>query len=441
MKEFGRSEMKNIVLGICAVLAVTFSAALFAGDGIPMGDAVFYPSVEAIYSHTDNLFLQDKSEPGGLWSDSYWAIRPTLGFEFPFKQSYVRFNLGYQYKDYDKYDLTDHNTWLFDFDSKFKFSNNSVFTLRDHFLQGVQELQKVDPGYEATFGNEKFDYNEFQAGYDFDLNQHNAMGVFGNWTTVDFSNKNTQAQPFYGYDQISGGLNWKYHLNATNNFLLQYTYLQSKPDQSYSTIWLASDPYRKYNSNELLAGWEGSVNRYFSGYAKAGYRKMSFTQNNYADFSGVVLDSAMKFNFTDLFKLDLNLYRLPYQSAYNVNNYYVTEGLQAQLHQQVTRYFFWSAGYLYQQNSYPNKTLGDVNGDGFIDDPTGYMTQGQKRRDDISRVFGELGFHVTRQLSMRVNYQHENRDCNIHYWDVYGVQRHPFSYTEDRFTFQAQLGW
>lgn len=432
--------MKLRALLLWAVIAMAMSTSLFAGDGIPMGDAVFYPSVEAIYSHTDNLYMEDKSVPGGTFSDSYWAIRPTLGFEFPFKQSYIRMDLGYQYKDYDHYDLDNHNTWWFGFDSQFKFSNGSALTLKENFLQGVQELQKVDPGYEATFGATKFNYNEFRLAYDFNLNQRNAMGVYGIWNVADFKDKTDTVQPFYGYDQLGLGLNWKYHLNARNNFLAQYEYISSKPKNSYSTIWFYTDPYKKYNSNELMVGWEGSTSKMFSGFAKAGYRKMAFTQNNYADFSGLVVDAGLKFNFTDLFKMDLNLYRKPYQSAYNVNNYYVTEGVQAQLHQQVTRYFFWTAGYMYQQNAYPNQTQAEIY-TGIVTDPVDWYTQGQRRRDNISRLFGELGFHVTRQVSMRVNYQHEDRDSNINYWDANGIHMHPYSYQEDRFTFQAKLGW
>jgi hypothetical protein len=433
--------MSRRVFGTCAVMVIAFTASLYAGDGIPMGDAVFYPSVEAIYSHTDNLYMEDRNEPGGTVSDYYWAIHPTLGFEFPFKQSFIRLNVGYQYKDYGTYDLSDHNTWMVDYDSNFKFSNNSTLYVRDHFLRGVQEIQKVDPGYESTFGAAPFNYNTLQAGYDFNLNATNTLGVFGDWTKASFSNKTNQAQPFYGYDQLSGGLNYRYHLSATNSLVARYTYLRSNPDDSASNIWLDTSPYKRYRSNEVMFGWEGSASKYFSGFARLGYRKMSFTQNNYADFSGLTVDAGMKVTFTDLTKMDINVYRTPYQSAYNVNNYYVTEGIQAQVHQQVTRYFFWTAGIMYQQNSYPNLTVGDINGDTYVEDPIGYLTQGQKRRDDITRLFGELGFHITHQFSMRLNYQHEDRDSDINYWDTYGVHRHPFSYKEDRLSFQALLGW
>lgn len=432
--------MKNRVLWFCALAMVAFTGAVSAGEGIPMGNAVFYPSVEFIYSHTDNLFLTDSSM-GPTFSDYYWAVRPTLGFEFPFKQSYVRLDVGYQYKDYNDYDLAKHNSWWVGFDSAFKFSNGSKLTLKNNFLQGVQELNKVDPGYEATWGNDTFNYNEFKVAYDFNLNQYNSMGVFGLWNYTDFKDNGTQTQPFYGYEQLGAGVHWKYHLNARNNFLAQYTYMNSKDKNFYSWAWGSIDPGRNYNSNQLLVGWEGSTSKIFSGYAKAGYQEMNFTQNNYADFSGLVVDSALKFNFTELFKLDLNLYRQPYQSAYNVNNYYVAEGAKAQLHQQVTRYFFWTAGYNYQTNNYPNQTKVDTMGGWYVVGDYAWFTQGQDRRDNISRLFGELGFHITRQFSLRVNYWHEDRDSNIHFYDIYGINREPYSYKEDRFSFQAQLGW
>ena len=63
---------------LIALIAVGAAVGVFAGDGIPIGNAVFYPSVEAVYTHTDNLFLQDPNMNSingdyGNVSDSFWG--------------------------------------------------------------------------------------------------------------------------------------------------------------------------------------------------------------------------------------------------------------------------------------------------------------------------------------------------------------------------------
>lgn len=422
--------------GLILILA---SVASFAGDGIPVGNAVFYPAVEGVYTSTDNLFLLDSSMPGGEESDSFWTIRPSLGIELPLEQSYFRFDLAYQYKDYQDFDLDEHNAWFLGLVSNFKFSNGATFFFKDHYVRGVQEINQVDPGYEATFNNAPFDRNFAQIGFTLPVNKLNTFGFELNHNMVDFSNENSYYQAFYGYDTLNALVNWKYHFNASNSVVAEYTYTDNDQDESSygSGIPIAS---RDYDGSQLMVGWEGSFTARASGMAMIGYKEMNF-DNYYDDFSGFVGEAKLGFKFSEFIRGDLNLYRRAHQSAYNVNNYFTATGGEFQVEHQVTRYFFWSAGALMQKNKYPDAFVANMDGVGGEDSIIyGLPMDGADRKDDISRLRAEVGFHFTQQVSLRVNYQYEDRDSNVSFWDADVVYR-PYSYTENRFAFQLQLGW
>lgn len=444
-----------------ALIALGAAISVMAGDGIPMGNAVFYPSVEAVYTHTDNLFLTDPNMGSyGNVSDSFWSIRPTLGFEFPFKESYIRLDLGYQYKDYDTYTLSSHDSYLGDFKSNFKFSNRAVLRADVRYFRGVQEVNEFDPGYERYFANTPFDRWDINIGADFALDKYNTFGFYGLYDTVHFSENSDTANPWFDYDQWGGGLTWKYHFRPESSLVLNTEYITNSPHYDAHDLSLYTVGQRDYDSWKFTVGWEGDASRVMNGYAKVGYQNMHFKSGydwwylpyynpyyqpywwdwNGSNFSGFIFDAGLGFRATETLKFDLKLNRSPYQSTYNMNNYYTATGGTLQIQQQVSRYLFWSAGFLYQENAYPDSTKA------LYDPNTGFpvyeywMTQGEFRKDKIDRAYAEIGVHLTKQFSMRANYQHEKRDSNIHYYDYLGDHT-PYSYSENRFSVQAQLGW
>lgn len=422
-----------------AVAAVVVSAAVWAGDGIPIGNAVFYPSVEAVYTHTDNLFLQDSSMPNGNVSDSFWEIRPMLGIEFPFKESSIRLDFGYQYKDYRTYQLSSHNTYYGDFKGNFKFANGMALDLENHYIRGVQEVLEFDPGYEQYFSNSPFDRDAVQAGLTMPVTALNTLTVYGTYNYVHFTGDNRQQQPFYDYDQSAGGLTWKYHYSPVSDFLVDAEYLSSRPTNTAQDVYLYINPNRKYDQQTYLVGWEGAFGKELTGFAKAGYSKMNFKDNPFSGFSGFVSEVGLGLQTSQHTHFDLKLSREPYQSVYNVNNYYTATGGTLQVQQQVSKIFFWTLGYYYQENRYPDAVVANPAVLGLFPPLEFQLTQGMVRRDDIGRAFAEIGLHPTKQLSLRFNYQHENRHSNINYWDT--QLRKPYSYAENLFSFQVQLGW
>ncbi len=421
------------------VACTVLSLVAWAGDGIPIGNAVFYPSVEAVYTHTDNLFLQDASMPYGNIGDSFWEIRPTVGIEFPFKESSIRLDLGYQYKDYRTYHLSSHNTYYADFKGNFKFSNGMLLDVDNHFIRGVQEVHEFDPGYEQYYSNTPFDADNAKAGLTMPVTRLNTLTVYGLYNYVHFTNQHNQTTPFYNYDQSGGGLTWKYHYSPTSAVLVDAQYLSNHPSFSPQDVFLYINPNRRYDQQTYMLGWEGAAGRRLTGFAKVGYSNMHFKDNPFASYRGLVAESGLGFEATQYTRFDLKLIREPYQSVYNVNNYYTATGGTLQMQQQVSRIFFWTLGYMYQENKYPNNVVADPLVLGFVPPLEYALTAGENRTDKIGRAFAEIGIHATRQISFRANYQYEDRRSDINYLDTW--LRKPYSYAENRFSLQFEIGW
>ena len=423
-------------------LVIALSCAAWAGDGIPMGNAVFYPSIEAVYTHTDNVYLQDSTMPNGNVSDNFWLIRPMLGFEFPFKESYVRLDLGYQYQDYQTYNLSTHDTYTADLKGIFKFGNGHSFTFQDNFISGLQEVSKFDPGYEAYYSNTPFNNNDLRLGLDFAINKLNTLGVYGLYNTVHFTDVSAADKtPFFDYHQMGGGLLWKYNYRPAANFLVDVRYLENRPDSKvWSPTLYTNVNSKKYDSWQVLTGIDGDLGTMLKGYAKVGWSNLSFN-NTASDFNGFVADVGLTLRATEFFSLDFKANRTPYQSAYNINNYYASTGAELALHHQISRYFFWSAGYRYQENAYPDTTVAYPLGPMEPTTDEFLASAGEKRTDKIGRAFAELGYHFNKQFSIKANYQYEDRNSTIKYVDPFWLLRRPYSYTENRFSLSAQFGW
>ncbi len=431
------------------VLVMALSCAAWAGDGIPMGNAVFYPSVEAVYTHSDNIFLQDASMPYGNTSGSWWSIRPMFGFEFPFEQSYVRLDLGYQYQDWSNGFSTygqpynNHNTYTGDLKGIVKFGNGHSFTFQDNFINGLREVNKFDPGYEQYYSNTSFDNNALRLALDFAVNKLNTLGVYGFYNTVSFHDVTaTFKTPFFDYHQAGGGLLWKYNFRPASTFLVDVRYLENRPDQKVWDWTLHTNVNaKKYDQWQVLTGVDGDLGTVLKGYAKVGWSRLRFQQSAASDFNGFVADVGLTLRASEFFSVDLKANRTPYQSAYNINNYYTSSGAELALHHQVSRYIFWSAGYRYQENAYPDATAAYPQGPSEPTTDEFLGSAGQTRSDKISRAFAELGYHFNKQFSLKANYQYEDRNSTIKYVDFYSYLRRPYSYTENRFSVSARFGW
>ena len=414
-------------------------------EGIPWGNAYFKPSVELVFTHSDNVFLTDESM-GEILDDNIWYIRPQIGLEFPFENSYVNINLQYEYKDYEDYDLLYHGTWFGVLDSQFKFSNGSTLNVSDHYVYGAQQVSQFDPDMESTWNVTRFQRNLAQVRYEIPVSTLNSLGIHVSHNEVNFKEDDDSGMmPFYSYVQKSGGLTWKYRYQPLAAMVFEWEHTKSTPTDDnylYSPIgWTTTE--KEYNEDRLSVGWEGSAQRKLSGFAKIGYKRMEFedhTLENYDDFKGIVADAGLTYKLAEFSDLNAVLFRHASQSAFNVNNYYTSTGADLRFHHQFNRHLFATVGGKYQINDYPEAVVPEI---------PGYFTgiamfnylAGQHRNDDIAMFLAELGYHFSSRVSMRFNYQYEDRDSNLNYIDMLHIERKPYSYNENRFLLQIQMGW
>jgi hypothetical protein len=411
-------------------------------EGIPWGNAYFRPSVEFVYTHSDNVFLVDKSM-GDLLHDNIWMIRPQVGFELPFNNSYLKVDVQYEYKDYENYDLIHHDTWFAHLDSQFKFSNGSVLSVRDHYVRGVQQIEQFDPDKEVYWNNSRFTRNEAAVQYDVPVSTLNRLSVNLGHDQVKFKGDSESGTlPFFSYVQKSGGLAWKYNYQPLASLIFEWQHTKSSPkndDYMNSPIGIYTTS-KRYKEDKFLFGWEGNAQRRLSGFAKMGYVRMRFN-NDYSNYKGVLADAGLTYKLTEFSDLSTTLFRHANQSAFNVNNFYSTTGTNLRFHHQFNRYLFGTLGGSYQKNSYSEGICADVDGDGLIDSTLFAYTAGQHRNDNIAQFLAEVGYHFNPRISLRFNYLYEDRSSNIKYIDIANVLRKPYSYVENRFVFQVQMGW
>lgn len=412
-------------------------------EGIPWGNSYFKPSVEFIYAHSDNIMRIDSSM-GEKFDDDFWIIRPQVAVEFPFENSYVNFAIQYEYKDYDKYDLKYNNTWGGTFDSQFRFPNNSVLTFKDHYIQGVQQTEQFDPDMEVYWSTSKFSRNLAEVGYQIPLNALNSLRFGLSSNIIDFkSNSDSGINPFYSYAQTTGAIAYKYNYQPLASLIFEWEHTKSEPknDSYYHSPIGILTTKKSYNEDKIIIGWEGNAQRKLSGYAKIGYERMNFNEYlnwDYNDYKGIMADAGLKLKLSEFTDLSTSLFRHANQSSFNVNNYYTATGADMRLHHQFNRYLFGTIGGNYQKNDYPEAVVYDIN---YMNWALYQYLQGQHRNDKITQFLAELGYHFTPRISLRLNYLYENRDSNLRYTDFYNIVRKPYSYTENRFVFQIQMGW
>lgn len=430
-----------LMLGIfgCAAMAQEYQ------EGIPWGNAYFKPSVELVYTHSDNIFLTDESM-GEILQDSFWMVRPQIAIEFPFENSYVNLQVQYEYKDYEDYDLVNHGTWFGVLDSQFKFSNGSTLGINDHYVYGVQQVSQFDPDMEATWNVTRFQRNLAEVKYEIPVSALNTLGFFINHNEVNFKEDHESGVlPFFSFVQKGGGLTWKYHYQPLASMILEYEHVRSTPtNDNYLNSPIGwSTTEKNYDADRISVGWEGNAQRKLSGFAKIGYQRMEFddhTLESFDDFKGIVADAGLTYKLAEFSDLNAVLFRHANQSAFNVNNYYTSVGADLRLHHQFNRHLFATVGGKYQVNDYPEAVMAEIPGYFAGISMFHYLT-GQHRNDDIALFLAELGYHFSSRVSMRFNYQYEDRDSNLNYVDIFHIERKPYSYNENRFLLQIQMGW
>jgi hypothetical protein len=420
----------------------------YALEGIQGRYTIFYPSIELLYYHTDNLYLQPDNEV----DSNQFVVRPTLWFEVPTDQHYFSISYTPQYRDVEEFDLDDEWSHFVDMEGKFQASPVFRVEMDYSFVYGVLETQEVDPDGELVFGLDPFDKNDLRADFIWE-GQKQGADFYAGWFKTSFDRDTpSDANPtpeWLEREHVNVGIEYFYKFTPLSKFFVGFEHVAA--DHDYTAGW-ETDPYSGHciggaclgtmaldaDSNKVYFGFQGELGRTSTGRISAGYQDTSYddipmywlndpTQgmnpfyDRVSDYSGLVVDGTFTKGFTRFTKVEVNLRRAENPSNYEGNAFYRANRLGFQLtNQPLGRKVFWSIGGYFQRNSYPDPT--DLGG--------GMM---KHREDDNLVARAEIGYHPLTHLNVKVNFTHQDRDSNM--------PNRAFDFEENVILFQLGLGY
>jgi hypothetical protein len=428
-----RSGHRFLVFALTGLAALLAAGSGFALEGIQGQYGIFYPSVELVFYHTDNLFLT----PDGETDSNEFIVRPQFWFEIPTDRHYFSFKYRPQFRDVEEYDLGEQFSHFVDIDGKFQGSPVFRVEVANRFARGVLETQEVDPDGELVVGLDPFMKNDFRLDFIWE-GKIQGFDFYGRWLTTDFDRDDpvsTEPMPaFLEQSSLTGGFEYFYKFTPLSRFFIGYEFTASDEDFSDGlqydstgqfpvggqTLGLAS---LDSDTNRLHLGFEGELGRTSTGRIMIGFKDVNFDNapESVSDFTGMVADGTWTKAFTRFTKLELNVRRDENFSNFSGNAFYRANRVGFALtNQPLGRKVFWTIAGYFQRNSYPDPV--DVGG--------GEM---RHREDDTIVGRAEVGYFPIPHLNVKLNFQHQERQSNM--------PMNAFDFEENVVLFQLGLGY
>ncbi len=389
--------------------------------GIPVGAFLFSPTLELIYEHKDNIFLAEKGDcVGQLFgkcSDSVYLVRPRLMLELPVAENYFRVVYMPQWRDYKDYGLDDHWTHWVDFQAQVDTPSGFELKLDNRLVRGVMETPEFDPGREVLFGASPFLKDRANVLIGYAITETDQLGVDMTYTTTSFDDPTSV---FYDFDTFEGGAKYRRNLGP----LLNMSFGVGGIHNSVSN----TDDFRNFDGFYGRATMDGEIAPNLSGTIMFGYEKRRFDRMEGTgirqEFSGVTIDTNLKYAISEGTSLEFELGRTPYLSAFGDNAFYVSDHLGVFAATNLYGGLFATFAAYWSNNDYRRRSEAPY--------------ASKKRSDDILRISAGVGYHFTDMLSLRANYRYEDRDSNIKAADLL----HPgFSYKANTILVNLVVGY
>lgn len=419
-----------IFLGLTALSFTSGTAAAF--EGIQGQYAIFYPSVELLYYHTDNLFL---TPANGKSADTF-IVKPKFRLEVPTDRHFFTVEYSPQYRDVSNINLDEDVSHFFDIGGRFQGSPIFRVDADAHVARGVLETEEVDPDNELAIGFDPFLALNGSVGFTWEGQRQGATVNLAFSSTEFDRDVPTVANPAPSYfeeDQMGGGVTYFYKFTPLTQFNMGYQF--TSYDQQFAEFGqLETDPINgnciggpclgqrdvDSDSNEVFVGFEGELGRTTTGSVRLGFMSREFDQVDVSDFESLTLDASFTKAFTRFTKLEVNLHRDQNSSNFENNGFYTANRIGAALtNQPLGRRVFWTLAAGFQRNDYP--------------DPVSSAGQTLSREDDIIMARAEVGFYPLTHLNLKLNYRFEDRDSNM--------PNSAFDYEENAIIFQVGLGF
>jgi hypothetical protein len=439
---WSKARGASLAMAGAAALGALIAVPAHALEGVQGRHAIFYPSLELVYQHDDNYFL----EPDNEHSADTFIAHAHFALEIPGARQYLRLEYSPQYRNVDvnngpRLNDLEELSHFWDLDAKLKGSSIFGVDIHHNFTRGALETYELDrssgePGSVGREfvkgGHEPFIRNNIDVDFKWDGSRQGARVMVGKEDT-NFDDAD-QAPDWFELDEWRLGFEYHYKFTPLSKFLVGYEYAAATQDFVGIQNPFSLDSSR----NRLWFGFDGELGRTTTGAARVGYVSIDFDQAPNAaqftqdpDWEGLQLRANVTKSFSRFTKLAFGAERSPYYSSYlglvddvitttARNGYYVGNQVFFNLtNQPQGGRVFWALIGQAQRNSYDVETADAGSGDN------------KEREDDVLRIRGEVGFHPIEHLSFRLNYQHEERDSS-HY---------QFNYDDNIVAVQVQFGF
>lgn len=289
--------------------------------GFPVGPVIIAPSLTAGYAYDSNVFLRPSSE--NPTSDQVLTLQPAFFLTVPFSNSSFRFGDTLRYTDYAKTVQT--NGKLSNdatADLNLRFGSLDELILSAHNIAGVAETLAFDPGGEVSFAGKSYKLHSEAL-----LAKREVVGARG--YRVGLTRNALRFDPgqeifFFNYRGFDGEASYLEPMSSNTH--LSFGYLGARYD--HFDISPGADPYAVFRTeagDTFFAAIEGRLSPRQPYNVSVGWERLSFTGNDYPDFSGIVVRANASFIVGGGTTIATSLSRQPYRSFFTANNFYVSD--------------------------------------------------------------------------------------------------------------------
>ncbi|HET8948033.1 MAG TPA: hypothetical protein VFQ07_13725 [Candidatus Polarisedimenticolia bacterium] len=391
-----------------------------SNPGIAAGRFILYPAISFNYAHDDNLFYQSDNIPGiQLVATGRYEIVPRILIDLPLSRSRVRFQYAPVYREYTNADVGQVSKWSHFFDFEGSMLIHDVFSVivRDHYVQGTQEVQEFDPGGEIRFNLIPFTLQEPSLELGLDLGARHRVSFIPRYYELNFDD--SFGPVFYDYTRKGYEGRYTYKLSPETQFYAfttsDYTQ-QDRADNFYGTV--------DVDMRSTGVGLQRLTGGIITTGGSVAWEQQNYTGGGGGDYQGVAADINMGWNATDVMHFDLGFRRNAYQSYFVNNNFYINLEGRLRMIRQVGQTAFWQIGLGLQQNDYGDPVdvrmtpafapSEDADNDGYVDLFESYLpSQGVVRKDRAAVADVGAGWRLRPTLRFLVGYNYQRRDSNM----------------------------
>lgn len=389
-------------------------------EGIPMGHAQFFPSVIVESGRNSNIFSQSE-EYGNVVPDIYSYIRVPLLWRLPFRQS--RWDLSYapgwnNYKENDELDGPVHDL---DTEVELNFSSGAQLSIRGGVLLDYLNTQAFGAG-EVVYSDQRYTFTEAYVEFEHPFNLGHGMRAQVAYQDLNFNESGRNS--FVDYTLRDLDLSYLKFLGPGTT--LAFALTMSRNDQERLVLETEEG---KWSRDGFQVGLEHNFDERDLAQFYVGYDVLSFDRSDDADYAGVVGRFIYQRALTPVVYIQAELVRDPYQSVFNVNNYYLTDRVAVNLLFRPPGRMFFVLAAAFQRNGYPDITQEFCRSDaGTVPEPIppgetcpdgsvpatglGEESIGIRRQDYLLRWTAGLGVQFNRTSALEFRYQQLSRTSN-----------------------------